>query len=102
MTRALDLIVPTPTHAAQDFSAYVRVTGAPANSTVTVTLTQTRGKAPYLPLRRKSVVVSSSGQGLVIFNIRLVGPTMATLLATGVDKKGQVFSPDAESLQVLG
>jgi hypothetical protein len=101
MAGTVSLDVDSFQHSDVPFDAQVNITGVPAGSSVTVTLTQTRGRPP---LFSGSQVVSNVGGGVTSVSfgqITLAGPTLAVLVADAADDQGTPYTADAERVQVL-
>ncbi len=100
MSGSVTLDVATHQHADIKFKAVVIVTGAPQGATVTVTLSETRGRPPlWGPIAKSSAV--AVGSATLTFDVALKGPTLAVLMAEASDDKNTQYVSDAERVEVL-
>ncbi|MGA2448800.1 MAG: hypothetical protein ABTD50_09010 [Polyangiaceae bacterium] len=100
MSGSVTLDVATHQHADIKFKAVVIVTGAPQGATVTVTLSETRGRPPlWGPISKVSA--AAAGSATLTFDVALKGPTLAVLLAEATDDKNTDYASDAERIEVF-
>ncbi len=98
----LDLFISNPVHAGQATNAPVIISGAPAKALITVTLEQTRGKAPLFGPKKQTVRADGSGGAVAMFELKLKGPTpSAVLITSATDDQGSTYPVDGDTVEVL-
>jgi hypothetical protein len=97
------LAIVAPNFALQNTSVQVVVSanGAEPGELVYITLTQWNGIAPLWGPESKSTPADAAGDASVRFTIQLAGPTVASLVASGIGSAGTYFQEAWTSIEVL-
>lgn len=98
----LEIFLSEPVHTRQLEKTVVTVNGAPANSTITVTLAQIQGRKPFWGPESITVKADAAGSAFASFDVYLEGPTpVATLQSTATDTADSAYLPDGHAVEVL-